>query len=91
MTDQFETILRGPRVQHASGHGRSTLYRHIATGLWTRPVRLGPRSVGWPSSEVRAINAARVAGRTDDEIRELVAKLHKEREASPADPREGRL
>jgi hypothetical protein len=29
----------------------------------------------WPSDEVEAINAARIAGKTDEEIRTLVAKL----------------
>ena len=36
---------------------------------------LGPRAVGWPSDEVEAINAARIAGKTDDEVRVLVTKL----------------
>lgn len=33
------------------------------------------RQTGWPSSEVAAINAARIAGKSDEEIRELVLKL----------------
>jgi prophage regulatory protein len=37
--------------------------------------------VGWPSSEVAAINAARIAGKTDDEIRALVVKLEEARKA----------
>ncbi len=36
---------------------------------------LGARAVGWPSDEVAAINSARSAGKTDEEIRDLVAKL----------------
>jgi prophage regulatory protein len=31
--------------------------------------------VGWPSDEIDAINAARIAGKTDEEIIALVAKL----------------
>jgi prophage regulatory protein len=38
-------------------------------------VKLGARAVGWPAREVAAINAARIAGRSDDEIRVLVTKL----------------
>jgi prophage regulatory protein len=45
-------------------------------------VRLGPRSVGWPASEVAAINTARIAGMTDDEIRALVVKLEAARKAA---------
>lgn len=71
----INTILRLPAVKAESGYPRSTLYLRIAQGLWTKPVRLGERVVGWPSSEVSAINAARIAGKTDDEIRTLVVKL----------------
>ena len=69
------TILRIPAVKFASGLSRSTIYLRISQGLWTKPVSLGPRAVGWPSDEVAAINTARIAGSTDDEIRVLVAKL----------------
>ena len=69
------TILRIPAVKFASGLSRSTIYLRISQGLWTKPVSLGPRAVGWPSDEVAAINAARIAGDTDDEIRVLVTKL----------------
>jgi len=69
------TILRIPAVKFASGLSRSTIYLRVSQGLWTKPVSLGPRAVGWPSDEVEAINTARIAGNTDDEIRVLVAKL----------------
>jgi prophage regulatory protein len=38
--------------------------------------------VGWPSSEVEALNAARIAGKTDQEIRVLVVKLEAARKAA---------
>ena len=69
------TILRIPAVKSESGLSRSTIYLRVSQGLWTKPVSLGARAVGWPSDEVEAINAARIAGNTDDEIRVLVAKL----------------
>ena len=69
------TILRIPAVKSGSGLSRSTIYLRIAQGLWTKPVSLGARAVGWPSDEVETINEARIAGKTDDEIRTLVAKL----------------
>jgi prophage regulatory protein len=71
----INTILRLPAVKSESGLSRSTIYLRISQGLWTKPVSLGARAVGWPSNEVAALNAARIAGRTDDEIRILVAKL----------------
>jgi prophage regulatory protein len=76
------TILRLPAVRSESGLSRSTIYRRIAQGLWTKPISLGARAVGWPSSEVVAINAARIAGKTDGEIRELVIKLETARKCA---------
>lgn len=70
-----QAILRLPAVKAESGASRSTIYLRIQQGLWPKPVRLGPRSVGWPASEVAAINIARIAGMTDGEIRILVVKL----------------
>jgi prophage regulatory protein len=70
-----QTILRLPAVKAESGASRSTIYLRIQQGLWPKPVRLGPRSVGWPASEVAAINNARIAGLLDDQIRALVIKL----------------
>jgi prophage regulatory protein len=69
------TILRLPAVKSESGLSRSTIYLRVSQGLWTKPVSLGARAVGWPSDEVDAINAARIAGDTDDGIRDLVKKL----------------
>ena len=69
------TILRRRQIEAESGYSRSTLYLRIAQGLWTKQVSLGSRAVGWPASEVDALNAARIAGKTDAEIRALVLRL----------------
>ena len=71
-----KTIYRISSVMAESGLSRSTLYLRISQGLWTKPISLGGRVVGWPSCEVAALNTARIAGKTDDEIRVLVQKLH---------------
>ena len=76
------TILRLPAVKSESGLSRSTIYLRISERLWTKPVSLGPRAVGWPSDEVAALIAARIAGKTDDEIRALVAKLEADRKSA---------
>lgn len=78
----LHTILRLPAVRIQSGLSRSTIYLRISQGLWTKPINLGARAVGWPSSEVEALNAARIAGKTDDEIRQLVIKLQAARKAA---------
>jgi len=77
----IKTILRIATVKAESGYPRSTLYLRISQGLWTKPVSLGERAVGWPSDEVAAINAARIAGRSDEEIRALVVRLEAARKS----------
>ena len=68
-------ILRRRPVQEETGYSRSTLYVRVAEGLFTKPLKLGARTVGWPATEVAEINRARIAGRSDDEIRDLVRRL----------------
>ncbi len=72
-------FLRLPQVLAEAGVSRSTLYARIAQGLWTKPVRLGTRSVGWPASEVAQVNAARLAQLPDDRVEALVKQLHASR------------
>jgi prophage regulatory protein len=78
--NMLHTILRIPAAKTQSGYSRSTIYLRIAQGLWTKPVSLGPRAVGWPAHEIDALNAARIAGKTDAQIRELVESLHAKRQ-----------
>ena len=54
-------------------------YNDIRKGLFTTGVAIGQRAKGWPDYEVKAIAAARIAGKSDDEIRELVKLLHAKR------------
>jgi prophage regulatory protein len=77
-----QTIQRLPTVLHERGRSRSSHYLDIQQGLFTHPIQIGLRAVGWPSSEVTAINAARIAGKTDEEIRALVLKLEAARKAA---------
>lgn len=75
------TILRLPVVLTRRGRSRSSHYADIKQGLFTQPIAIGLRAVGWPSSEVAAINAARIAGKPDEEIRALVVNLEAARKA----------
>jgi prophage regulatory protein len=77
-----QTIYRLPAVKSESGYSRSTIYLRIAQGLWTKQVSLGPRCVGWPAHEVAELNASRIAGKSDREIRDLVVKLEAARKTS---------
>jgi prophage regulatory protein len=64
-------------VKTETGHSsHASIYAAIHAGLFTMPVAIGQRSVGWPSEEVSAINAARIAGKSESDIRALVDQLH---------------
>lgn len=68
-------LLKLPEVCERRARGATSHYNDISRGLWTRPVKCGVRSSSWPEHEVEALICARIAGKTDDEIRELVQKL----------------
>ena len=74
------TILRLQTVKSALGISRSTFYSLIKLGLWTKPVRIGSRIVGWPESEVTSLIKARIAGRSESDICLLVKTLETQRE-----------
>lgn len=73
------SLLRLPAVMSATGLPRSTLYLRIKQNLLPPPVKIGERCAAWPSHEIEAINAARIAGKPDEEIRDLVNELQKRR------------
>jgi prophage regulatory protein len=67
-------------VKAETGHkSHASIYTAIRNGLFTTGVAIGQRSVGWPSDEVLALNNARIAGQTDEQIKELVIRLHAKR------------
>jgi prophage regulatory protein len=73
-------IWRIEKCKDEAGYrSHASIYGLIRVGLWTQPVKIGERSSGWPDDEVKAINAARIAGQTDEQIRELVKQLHAKR------------
>ena len=75
----MEKILRLPAVIELTGKTRSPLYADIQAGLFTKPVKLGARAVGWPLSEVSHVIDARISGQSNERICELVKRLHAKR------------
>ncbi len=74
------TIKRISDVLKTFGfRSRTTIYKNIQLGLFTRPIVIGQRSVGWLDAEVNAICAAHVAGMSEDQLRALVVQLHERR------------
>ncbi|QYU68868.1 AlpA family phage regulatory protein [Leptolyngbya sp. 15MV] len=74
----MQTLLRMRDVMAATALARPTLYRDMKRGLFPRPVKLG-RASAWPRDAVNAVIAARIAGKSDDEIRALVDDLQRQR------------
>lgn len=76
-----QIIHRISAVLKMRGRSRSAHYLDIQQGLFPPPIKIGERAVGHPDSEIAAVNDARVAGRSNDEIRQLVADLIARRRA----------
>lgn len=73
-------LLRIKSVKSQTGERSSaTVYTNIREGLFTQSVQIGKRSVGWPDYEVKAICAARIAGKSKEDIKQLVNYLHGQR------------
>ena len=80
----MNNLLRLPAVMERTGLARPTVYLRAKQGLFPRPIKLGSRMAAWPENEISQINAARIAGKTDVEIRELVIRLERERSGCTA-------
>jgi prophage regulatory protein len=73
-------ILRLPTVKAEMGHrSDASIYNAIRAGLFPVGVQIGQRARGWPDYEVKAINSARIAGKSEDEIRNIVKILYTKR------------
>lgn len=68
-------FLRKPAVLAVSGYGASTLYNRIKAGLFPRPIRIGTQLSAWRALEIVAVNDAIAAGKSDDELRDIVQAL----------------
>ena len=76
----MNTFLRFQKVMEVMAMSRSTLYLRVKQGLLPPPIKLGERCTVWPEHEISAINGARIAGKSNDEIRELVTQLKQKRD-----------
>jgi len=73
-------IIRKQKVKDRTGISFSQMYKLILEGKFPPQIKLGPRASGWIESEIDAINAARITGKSDDEIRDLVKTLMEKRQ-----------
>ena len=56
-----ECLLRLPEIMRRTGMARASIYAAIARGAFPKPIPLGLRSVAWPSGEIDAWIAAKIA------------------------------
>ena len=52
-------LLRRPEVEAKVALARSSIYRLMRSGAFPEPLRVGPRAVRWPESEIDAWLAER--------------------------------
>lgn len=72
-------LLRIDPARKRLGVGRGTFYDAMSKGLMVRPVKIGARAAAIPEYELDQIIAARIAGKSDCEVRGLVERIHAER------------
>lgn len=71
----MQQLQRLVTIKTRLGLGRSAIYSHIKKQLLPPPVKCGVRASAWPSDEIDAVIHARIAGKSDDEVREVVRDL----------------
>lgn len=84
MQPPLPRLIRLPQVMDAMGLRATSIYARAKAGLITPPIKLTPRSSAWPESEIVAINHALIAGKSEDQLRELVRQLIEARSHSSA-------
>jgi prophage regulatory protein len=75
-------MLRTAVVIKRRARSNSSHYADIKNDLFIEAVRIGSRATGTADYEVDALIAARIAGKSDDEIRSLVKQLRDARKSA---------
>jgi len=68
-------LIKLPRVCDLCALRVTSVYQQEKAGLLPPRIKLTQRSSAWVEDEIAAINAARIAGATNEQIRRLVADL----------------
>ncbi len=72
-------LLRIKVARSMSGDSHGGFYGKISSGLMVKPIKISARAAAIPAHEIEAIDAARIAGKSEDDIRKLVQRLHAQR------------
>lgn len=76
MEDLVGPLVRLPQAHAELAMGESTFNKQRRAGLVPEGVFVAPRVLAFPLNELQAVKAARIAGKSDDEIRAIVQSLH---------------
>ncbi|PXW85021.1 AlpA family transcriptional regulator [Nitrosomonas sp. Nm84] len=74
LSNNKSKLIRLKEVIEISGLKRSTIYNYITKGIFPSQIKLGERCVAWVENEILEVNFARMAERTEQEIKDLVAQ-----------------
>lgn len=61
----IDTINRLPAVKVISGLGKTSIYEGVAAGTFPAPLKIGPRAVGWRTSDLMQWLNSRLTQRTE--------------------------
>lgn len=69
------SIIKQSEVLEMTRQSPTTLWRQVKEGVFTPPIRVGGRSVGYIQEEVQAILSARSIGVQEEGLKQLVKTL----------------
>lgn len=72
-------LIRRPEVLSINPRSKSALQLDEKAGLFCPPVSIGQRAVAYLKHEVEAVIQARVEGQSQEQIKQLVSELIKQR------------
>ncbi|NVJ62195.1 MAG: AlpA family phage regulatory protein [Gammaproteobacteria bacterium] len=72
---KFYQLIRRPDVLQLTARSKSALQLDEKNGLFVPPISIGARAVAYIKHEVEAVIDARIQGKPEDDIRELVSTL----------------
>lgn len=72
---QHDPFLRVARIAKLMSLHRSTLYAHIAKGLWPPMLPMGRNRAGMWESELKRMQAVLTQPHTEEEVRETVQSI----------------
>ncbi|MEP1384363.1 MAG: AlpA family phage regulatory protein [Paraglaciecola sp.] len=80
--DNCLRVIRKPEACELAGLSNTSLFEQTKEEIFPPPISIGARAVGFLFHEVQAVLAARSVGKSDDEIRDIVRSLIKQRQDS---------